>query len=44
MQFVAHQTTAVVGSNRVDTFLAAAAIVPFTLLNICRQMKVTGLV
>jgi hypothetical protein len=35
MQFVAHMTTAVVGSSCVDTFLAAATIVPFALVDIC---------
>jgi hypothetical protein len=37
MQFVAHMTTAVVGSSCVDTSLAAATIVAFALVDICRD-------
>jgi hypothetical protein len=44
MQFVAHRTTAMVGSSCVDTFLAAATILPFAFIDICRKMKMTGLI
>lgn len=37
VQFVAHMTTAVVGSSCVDAFLATATIVPFALVDICRD-------
>jgi hypothetical protein len=44
MQFVAHMTSAVVGSSCVDTFLGAPTIVLFALIDICREMKITGLI
>jgi hypothetical protein len=37
--FVAHRTSAVVGSSSVDTLLTATTIVHFTLVDIYREMK-----
>jgi hypothetical protein len=43
MWLVAYRTSAVVGPGRVYTPLAAAAIVPFALIDICTETKICWL-
>lgn len=42
VQFIASMTSAVEWSSCVDAFLAAATIVPFTLIDICREINLNS--